>query len=51
MFVTIVVFGSTIADTPSKSSHGKVEKGERHIRQYGRLVYIVLNGDRLKQNA
>ena len=51
VLVTIAVFGSVIADTPSKSSHGRVEKGESRIRQYGRLVYVVLNGDCLKQNA
>ena len=51
VLVTIAVFGSVIADTPSKSSHGRVEKGVSRIRQYGRLVYVVLNGDGLKQSA
>ena len=31
MFLTVALFGYAAADTRSRFSHGKVEKGERHI--------------------
>ena len=31
VLLTVTVFGSATADTRSRPSHGKVEKGERHI--------------------
>ncbi len=32
VLLTVTVFGSATADTRSRPSHGKVEKGERRIR-------------------
>ena len=31
VFLTVALFGYAAADTRSRFSHGKVEKGERHI--------------------
>jgi hypothetical protein len=37
--LTGVVEVSASADTRSEPSHGKVENGERRIRQHGRLMF------------
>jgi len=43
--------GNVIVGTLSKSNHGKVENDESRIRQCEGLIYVVLNGDCLKQKA
>ena len=40
MFLTVALFGYAAADTRSRFSHGKVEKGERHIPD-GKAVYMA----------
>ena len=49
--LAVTALRHVIATCSKQTSHGTVENGERHIREYKTLISIVLNGDYLKRNA